>query len=221
MIKHVGKHNNRKVVILYKTVPGEDHMCLVSYSDALPQSFHDEVMRVLESAIGQQAKEFSDALFRSLLSDGRNILHSLHQEGLIKKVPTSQVIVTPTNTSSVRLDELNAILQKMEQGEDAVKKLKELDDQLGVRDPAKGKTAKAAKAQPKDVGEPLVSESAAASDVLSDTALVQARLDQAARMRREAQGLMAEAARLEQEAAEMKPATDVKTKKTSKKIKVN
>lgn len=214
MIKHVGKHNNRKVVILYKTVPGEDHMCLLSYSDALPQSFHDEVMKVLESPVGQQAKEFSDALFRSLLPDGRNILHSLHQEGLIKKVPTSQVIVTPTNTSSVRLDELNAILQKMEQGEDAVKKLKELDDQLGVRDPKK-----TTKSKTKDVGEPTV-PNVEVSGVLTDADLAKSWVEQAAKMRADAERLLTEAARLEQEAKTLSTPTDAKPKKTTKKAKV-
>jgi hypothetical protein len=210
MIKHVGKHNNRKVVILYKTVPGEDHMCLLSYSDSLPQSFHDEVMRVLESPVGQQAKELSDALFRNLLPDGRNILHSLHQEGLIKKVPTSQVIVTPKANSSVRLDELNTILAKMEEGESAVKKLKELDDQLGVRDPLKS-------TKTRDLGEPVMPS----AEVLSDADLARARLEQAMKMRADAEQLITEATRLEQEAETLSPSTDVNPKKTNKKIKVS
>ena len=212
-------------MILYRTVPGEDHMCLVSYSDTLPQSFHDEVMKVLESPVGQQAKEFSDALFRSLLPDGRNILHSLHQEGLIKKVPTNQVIVTPTTASSVRLDELNEILSKMDQGEEAVKKLKELDDQLGVRDPKKASK----NVKTKDVGEPtkIVAESqadayVALSDVLSDTDLAQQRVEQAAKMRQDADRLIQEAARLEQEAKTLDPTLNVsKQTKTSKKAKVH
>lgn len=218
MIKHVGKHNNRKVVILYKTVPGEEHMCLVSYSDALPQSFHDEVMKILESPVGQQATELSDALFRNLLPDGRNILHSLHQEGLIKKVPTSQVIVTPTNNSSVRLDELNTILQKMAQGEEAVKQLKELDEQLGVRDPKKSPKSKG-----KDVGEPtlLAANGAEAPAVLSDADLARARLEQATKMRADAERLLTEASRLEQEADTLNPKIDVKPKKTTKKEKVS
>jgi hypothetical protein len=200
-------------------------MCLVSYSDTLPQSFHDEVMKVLESPVGQQAKEFSDALFRSLLPDGRNILHSLHQEGLIKKVPTNQVIVTPTTASSVRLDELNEILSKMDQGEEAVKKLKELDDQLGVRDPKKASK----NVKTKDVGEPtkIVAESqadayVALSDVLSDTDLAQQRVEQAAKMRQDADRLIQEAARLEQEAKTLDPTLNVsKQTKTSKKAKVH
>lgn len=211
MIKHVGKHNNRKVVILYRTVPGEDHMCLVSYSDSLPQGFHDEIMRVLESPVGQAAKEFSDALFRSLLPDGRNILHSLHQEGLIKKVPTNQVIVTPTTTSSVRLDELNSILQKMEQGEEAVKKMRELDDQLGVKDPLKSTKVDY-------VGEPT--KQGAGVSALTDADLARQRLEQATKMRKDAERLLAEAANLEKEAAALDSSSNDKPKKTKKKDQV-
>ena len=35
MIKHVGRHNNKRVVIAYRQVPDEDHMCLVIYSETL------------------------------------------------------------------------------------------------------------------------------------------------------------------------------------------
>ena len=67
-------------------------MALVAYSSRLPVMIHDEVMKTLESEIGQQAKEFADALFRTTMADGRNALTALHEEGMIKKVPTNQVL---------------------------------------------------------------------------------------------------------------------------------
>ena len=73
MLKHIGKHNGKKVVLLWRKVPNEAHMALVAYSDALPNMIHDEVMRVLESPVGQNAKELSDALFRATMADGRKI----------------------------------------------------------------------------------------------------------------------------------------------------
>ena len=62
MIKHVGKHNNKRIVVLWRQVPNEDHMALVAYSDTLPRMIHDELMRVLESPVGQNSKDlnFSD-----------------------------------------------------------------------------------------------------------------------------------------------------------------
>jgi hypothetical protein len=183
MLKHIGKHNSKKVVVLYRTVPGEEHMCLVLYSDTLPRLYHDDVMRVLESEVGQQAREFSDALFRNLFSDGTNMLQKLHQERLIKKVPTNQVIVTPTSNSSVRLDELNEILGKMAAGEEAVAKMSELDRNSGFRN-GKGNAV-----QPE------------ATQALSDQDLASQRVSQAQSLKAQAQTMLAEAARLEQEAS--------------------
>ena len=195
MIKHVGKHNSRKVVILYRTVPGEDHMCLLAYSDALPRIVHDSVMETLESPIGQQAEQFSDALFRTTLADGTNTLQTMHKEGLIKKVPTSQVIVTPTTNSSVRLDELNEMLEKMKGGDEAVKKMAELENQRGMKNNNKP--------LPKETSEPEIVNTIA--NVLTDEALAEQRIEQAAKMKADAATLLAEAKRLEQEAKELAP----------------
>lgn len=195
MIKHVGKHNSRKVVILYRKVPDEAHMCLVAYSDALPRMIHDSVMETLESPMGQQAEEFADAVFRTTLADGTNALNSLHGEGLIKKIQTSQVLVTPTSSSSIRLDELNDMLDKMKGGDDAVKKLAELDNSRGMKNNNKP--------LPRDVGEPNVVNTT--SDVLTDEALAAQRVEQAGVMKAEATRLLAEAKRLEAEAKELVP----------------
>ena len=91
MVKHVGKHNDKKVVILFREVPGEEHMCLVSYSDLLPRLIHDELMRTVESDAGQAAPEISEVLNRTYMANGGIILQTLHREGFIKKVPTKQV----------------------------------------------------------------------------------------------------------------------------------
>ena len=56
MYKHVGRHGDKKVVVLFRQVPNEDHMTLLVYSDLLPRIYHDSVMTVLESPEGQQAE---------------------------------------------------------------------------------------------------------------------------------------------------------------------
>jgi hypothetical protein len=214
MIKHVGRHNNERVAILYKTVPGEDHMALVAYSGKLPALIHDEVMKTLESEIGQQAKELADALFRTIMADGRNALTAMHEEGLIKKVPTNQVIVTPRANSHVRLDELNSILKKMEAGEEAIQEMANIDAQRGVRDPAK-------RSEPREVGEPANSRAtpvqvqAPQDGALTDVDIARGYRDQATRMQVEAKAMVAEAARLTKEALKIDPLTNAK--KTTKK----
>jgi len=224
MMKHVGKHNNQRIVILFRKVPNEDHMCLLVYSELLPRLYHDEVMKALESPIGQNAKEFSDVLFRTTMADGQNCLESLHRAGLIKKVPTSQVLVTPTASSSVRLDELNSILDEMSKGEEAIAKLAEIDADRGM-------TGKKRPAELREVGQPPNSRARAqvegtmsaeefvsTTDILDDSTLATQRLTQATKMKAEAQSLLVEAARLEQEAAQLipTPVTNVKPKATKK-----
>ena len=50
------------------------------------------------------------------MPDGQNLLGSIHGGGFFKKVQTKQVILTPNAKSSVRLDELNKILDQMAGG---------------------------------------------------------------------------------------------------------
>ncbi len=199
MIKHVGRHNQRKVAIVYRVVPDEEHMALVIYPDSLPQMLHDEAMKCLESEIGQQAKELADALFRTTMADGQNCLTALHRGGWLKKVPCNQVIVTPNVQSTIRLDELNKILKEMEAGEEAVKKLSDIDNNRGI---------KGVLSEGREVGEPAKTSAASVNttSVLSDADLAQQRLDQANRMEAEAKSLLAEAKRLKDEAKSLTPA---------------
>lgn len=220
VIKHVGKHNNKRVVVLFKTVPGEDHMCLVVYPESLPKSIHDDVMKALESDAGQQAKNFSDYLFRYTLSDGNNALATLHKEGMIKKVPTNQVIITPNAKSTVRLDELNSILIKMEQGEEAVKEMAELDASAGMapkrrvreqKDLGEVRVPPASRSQPAQVDSNI-----SLTEVLSDADLAKQRLAQAKRMQDEAKALLAESERLQAEAARLDGSTTKNATKPKK-----
>lgn len=206
MIKHIGKHNNRKVVILYRQVPNETHMCLVTYTDSLPSALHDDLMRVLESPAGQAAKELSDALFRNLTTEGRPLLTTLHREGRIKKVPTNQVMVTPAANSVVKLDELNKILIEMEKGEEAIARLKELEDSMGMVDP-RTRNKKDKKTTASTVSPPLA---APADGALSDNELAASLRQQAEKMTLEAKALMTEAERLHKEAAALVPAEQEK-----------
>lgn len=154
------------------------------------------------------------------MADGHNCLESLHRNGLMKKVPTNQVLVTPTSNSSVRLDELNDILDEMKKGEEALRRLQEIDSSRGMT----GKKAAPRRAEIQEIGEKRTREaqgntSAAEmlSGLLSDSDLATQRLEQAAKMEASAQQLLAEAERLKAEAQSLSPKVDdvgTKTKKT-------
>lgn len=221
MLKHVGKHNDKRCVIVFRKIPELDHMALVVYSDLLPRMIHDEIMRALESPQGQEARELSDVLFRTIMADGHNCLESLHRNGLLKKVPTNQVLVTPTSTSSVRLDELNDILDEMQKGEEAVKKLQEIDASRGMTGKQKPRRAEIQEVGERRTREAQGNTSAAdmLSGMLTDSDLASQRLEQAQKMEASAKQLLAEAERLKAEAQSLSPKVDnvgTETKKTKK-----
>ena len=215
MLKHIGRHGDRKVAILFREVPGEEHMCLVVYPETMPTHIHNSIMQTLESTSGQAATSLSDVLHRNLLPDGRPQLEALHKEGMIKKIPTNQVIVTPTLQSSVKLDEMNKIIKEMESGESAYKRLQEIDKNTGFVDPAQKRKAEAEykrgqerKAQ--DTKTPYVPPLVSTDGALDDKSLAANMLAQAKRMEIEAKGMIAEAARMKKEAQGLNPSVNLK-----------
>lgn len=212
-IKHVGKNGDRKVLVLYREVPGDEHMCLVIYPEILNASWQDAIQKVVESEVGQQANQLADALHRSFLPDGRPILETLHNERMIKKVRTADVIMTPNTNAAVRLDELNKLINEMNKGADAMKKLEEDEATRGLVDP---QVKRAAEARFKE--EQLAKQQAAESrfqtpnpltapqdGVLSDRAIAANMLAQAKRMEQEATAMIAEASRMKKDAERMVP----------------
>ena len=208
MLKHIGKHGDKKIVLLFREVPEESHMCLLVYSDLLPRTYHDEIMRLVESPSGQDALSFSDVLHRSTFADGSNCLLTLHKSGWIKKVRTDQVKMTPNTRSSVMLNELNKMLNEMATGDAAKKQMEDIK-----------KGAKTTTEAPiREVGMPAPSVPSASSDgVLSDSDLARDRIRQAERMRADAARLLAEAENLTNEAIQLDPTITNDNKSTKKK----
>lgn len=200
--KHVGEHNGKKVVIVQRAIPQEEHMCSVLYTQIIPTHYHDDVMRVLESAEGQDADEFWQVLHRRPAQTGTNLLEAVAREGYLKKAPTNQIIVKPNSKSSIRLDELNKLLIEAGQGEQAVRKLEELDRQRGLKDTRKTNAPM-----------PEVVETVGSTDgVMTNADLAQLNIKQANEMKAQAEVLLTEATRLEAEAATLDPSLAKKTK---------
>ena len=171
-------------------------------------------MQALESDSGQQAKEFSDYLFRYTLKDGTNALQTLHAEGMIKKIPTNQVVITPNAKSSVRLDELNTILDKMAMGEEAINDMATLDANRGMRTGAKPEGREVGVPNSSRTQPTQVDSSISINDVLSDEQLATQRRAQAVKMQSEAESMLAESKRLLKEAQQLEKTTNGTRKKT-------
>lgn len=211
-LRHVGKHGDRKVAVVFREVPGESHMCLITYTELLNQNVHDSMMSCIESDIGQSSENLADALNRTFTKDGRPILQVLHLEGLLKKVQTELIVMTPQPNTKIKLNELNKILDEMKQGEEAVKKLAEMDQSLGIQDPASvvRKMRGPQQEQSKTNNAPIQSS----GDILGDTHLANNLRQQAQKMAAEAKGLLAESDRLLKEALELDPQPVTKTTKS-------
>ena len=103
-----------KVIIVYRTVPGEPNNCLVIGTKFLPDIYHNALMRALESQGGQAENELGPFLGRQTFPDGTNMLHLLHEDGYIRKFATKDIIVTygPTPEGRIALNDLNSQIAK-------------------------------------------------------------------------------------------------------------
>ena len=135
-MKHTGflKKTNAKVIVVYKTIPGDAESCLVIDKDALRPFEHDIIMPYLESQPGQDAFDFGDFLAtRSMPLDDNGedlpgatdnasdpvavasskhttVLAYLHSKGMLIKQSTVNVIMTSAEGSNIQLDELNKLI---------------------------------------------------------------------------------------------------------------
>jgi len=126
-MKHIGflKKTNSKVIVVYKTIPGDPQSCLVIDKDALRPFEEDQIVPNLESKDGQDAFDFGDLLARKKMPvdamidqageevaqtiQGVSVLEYLHSKGMLIKQPTHNVVMTE-GTSNVVLEELNQMI---------------------------------------------------------------------------------------------------------------
>lgn len=207
-IKHIGRMQNTgaKVLVVFRTLPGESNMALVLPVANLSDSYHDAIMALVETPQAQDAFEFGEIMFIRPFPDGRPMLQAMTQDGRLQKVPTDNVVMTPTTTNSIPLSQLNVLI--------AEQKNCSIDDLCTFvsGSPSKG-NPDAKKTNDSIINEPLVDPDipapvrAQASDntVLSDK-------DLAKSYRSQADAMYKEAARLRKQADEIDPPVKKTTK---------
>jgi hypothetical protein len=111
-LKHVGRHagTGQRLVVVFLQLPDEKENALCVYSDSLPDRYHDALMEAVESPEGQAATGLYEVLTRKVFWHGTPMLQTLHQENILRKVPTASIIMTPNSNTSVPL---NDILEQM------------------------------------------------------------------------------------------------------------
>jgi len=72
---------------------------------------HDDVINAVESPGAQQSANFYEYAQRQMFTDGSNMLQALHRKGMLQKVATDNVALTPNASQKVLLSEINNILR--------------------------------------------------------------------------------------------------------------
>lgn len=193
-LKHVGRSvsNKRKCIVAYRVIPKAAEYCLVVNTDSLDAEQHDSLMRLVESNAGQTAYELAEAMQRTRLPDGRNMLNTFHNQGKLVKTLTKDVEMVPNQQTTINLAELNSMIAE-QRG-------------VTVEDLALGLTTKEEKAQymaenPEAAQEETVTQDPAAAyseDVITDEQL-------AAQYRSQADSLYKEAKSLRDQADQLDP----------------
>jgi len=206
MMKHVGKHGDKRVAVVFREVPSEEHMALVVYPDTLQQNMHDDLMNAIQSEKGQQARNLGEAIHGITGTSGESILHTLHTNGFMKKVRTQDIIMMPQpNAQGVRLDEINKIINDLDTGSEAAAKLADLDANRGMADPDK-----------KAAGVQAAAAVTGNAGVLDDAGLAANLVEQANQMKSQMANMEAEISRLMEEAQGLDPSLKPKAKRGRK-----
>lgn len=114
-IKHVGRmiSDNRPVVIVFRTIPGEHESALVVFTDTITHVQYEELNRLVLSSAGQDSFELGEVMFRTMFQDGSLMLQKLNHIGKLTKVKTADVEVTPGyGNPNIKLSELNDLIAK-------------------------------------------------------------------------------------------------------------
>ena len=183
-MKHVGKmkNNGSPVAIVFRTLPGDPHSCLLVGTQGLGPTNHDALMSLIESPEAQNSNELADILAARLFPDGSNILGWLHTNGKLKKVPTEDVLVLPAPGNSVPLDELNKLIA----------------EQKGITlEQLAGGESKPATSEVTEIASVTETPSTTSVDVLDDGTLAKRLRSQADAMFKEAQSLRKQADELD------------------------
>ena len=117
-IKHVGQiiNTQRRCVVVFREVPDEPENCLVVDTDALQDWMHDDVINAVESPGAQASPNFYEYAQRTMFTDGSNMLQTMNARNLLQKVSTDNIMMTPNQTSQVKLSELNDIIREQSGG---------------------------------------------------------------------------------------------------------
>lgn len=198
-LKHIGRviKTKKKCAVAYRVIPGDIDNCLIVLTESLDAGEHDALISLIDSQTAQDAYELAEAMARTQLPDGRNMLAGFHKTGKMNKVASNLIEMTPNNVTSIPLDQLNASIAEQKGVTIA---------ELALKGP-NGETAAPTDSAEGTPVDPTATYTQQPADVLTDEAL-------AAQYRSQADAMFKEAKRLREQAEELAP-TKRKSKTTA------
>lgn len=204
-LKHIGriKDTGSRVLVVFRTLPGESDHSLVLPVAALTADQHDDIMKLVETPQAQDSFEFGEIMFRTNFSNGELMLQACQQDNILKKMPTTDIIMTPNTQDEIVLSDLNVLI--------AEQKNCAVDDLYTFVSGAKKKTDATVedivevKDLGRDVGEPNIPATQPSQEPVATTQEALSDKDIAKSYRSQADAMYKEAARLRREADDLDP----------------
>jgi hypothetical protein len=123
-LKHVGRivNTGQRCVVVFREmydaegVVVDKNNCLVFESQTLPDSEHQDLMRIIEGGAAQATGDLFHVLSRERLGNGQPALAWLSQTNRLRKFPTNNVELTPDSRTVLGLNALNKIVDMQAAG---------------------------------------------------------------------------------------------------------
>lgn len=110
--RHLGsiKNTGSDVIVVFRTLPDEPDHCLVLFRDSIPEVYSHKILTFV-NGMGQRSVDLFEVMHEAGLLEGQNMLSTLYKHNMLKKYKTSDIVMRPGGTQTIRLDELNKIIE--------------------------------------------------------------------------------------------------------------
>jgi hypothetical protein len=194
--KHVGRNKNgTRLAVVFREIPGAEDQCLCVETDSLSEMYHDQLLREIDSRDAQQTVNLFEILERRHFGDGQQMLNALHNKGLLRKYPVTEITMVPMPNRDVSLEIVNKQIagtldpsEYTAEGEAVAEVVEKVDPNAGgVSVDTEAGLIKPTLVEPVKIGTP----DADPAKVAAESKLLQARLmeEDAKKMREEAYSL--------------------------------
>lgn len=224
MKKHVGMVENtgKRCVVVFREIYDEEgnvvepDKCLVVEIENLPDFAYQDIVSIVESGPAQSNPNLYEVLARTRFSDNSVVLQWLHNNNRLRKYDTSNIVMKPTESYSIKLSKLNRIIELQKAGYDEKDIERIVHDDTDMPPRSKNLTEEIKENTINKQTEPVVENTQVQSTqdgVLNDDDLAQRYLNQAKTLSEEAERLTNEAYEL---APHLKPKTTTKRSNTTR-----